>query len=473
MRVGARGAVPAGVEVHQVGVDLRQLLVADARSLRGAGAHAVQQQVGPGRQLAHDLLALRRLEVHADVLGTGHGAVHRHRHALAAPVASGRLDANYPRAQLGDQRAAQWPVDHRAQVQQGYSFQSMFRHRRLFAVGTTLNAAAQLRQRLRRVLAQRWSRPRRAARRPAHVNHGTKLPRRAHARHVRVLHVAVVHDLGMVQRPLGGVVRLGGNVAGLAEEYVHPLGQCLLLDLLQHDPFQRRDSLLTQEGSILEPGVLVDEVHVEPVHHGPEQPFHHVAQLNPLAVFGAGGQVACGIGPADAHPGVWRVGIGQVLDHLAVHPRNVVVGGDGLEHAGLHPLAQAGLFAHVQGRGDAADQRRGGGMADSLNDHVVRAFPRILLGEHHHPPALGGDNPVVALVVSVGPVGSEAGQRGIHQPGMAVPQAVVVDAQPLGDARPKILDHHVRELCQLPCTVLSVLGFQVQDDALLAPVPLD
>ena len=92
------------------------------------GTHAVQEQVGFGRQLAHDLLALRRLEVQANALGAGHGPVRRQGHARPAPIAAGRFDADHPGAKLGNQGATQWAVDDRRQVQERYPLQGMPGH---------------------------------------------------------------------------------------------------------------------------------------------------------------------------------------------------------------------------------------------------------------------------------------------------------------------------------------------------------
>ena len=194
---------------------------------------------------------------------------------------------------------------------------------------------------------------------------------------------------------------------------------------------------------------------------------------NPLAVFGARRQVARGVGTPDAHPGVRRVGVGQVLDHLAVHPGHVVVGGHGLQHAGLHALADTGLLPHVQCGRDAPNQRRGRRVADPLHDHKIGALPGVLLGGHHHPPALGRHHAVVTLVVGVGSAGSEPGQRGMNQSGIAVTQALVVDSQPTSDTRTEVFDHHIAQPRQLMRVLPSLVRLQVQDDTLLATIPLD
>ena len=161
------------------------------------------------------------------------------------------------------------------------------------------------------------------------------------------------------------------------------------------------------------------------------------------------------------------------LDHLAMDPGDVIVGGHGLQHAGFHPLTKAGLFSHVKGGCDATNQRRGGGVANALYHDVVGAFPGILPGEHHHPATLGGHHGVVTLVVGVGSLGSEAGQRGIYQLGMTRSKGVVVNAQPSGDSWPEVFDDNVGYLRQFPGIIPAVLGLQVEDDAFLAAIPLD
>ena len=209
------------------------------------------------------------------------------------------------------------------------------------------------------------------------------------------------------------------------------------------------------------------------MHHGPEQPLHDVPQLDPLAVAGAGGQVARGVSTPGADAGLGRVLIRAVPDHLSVDPGDVIVGGNRLEHAGLDVLPQAGPLPHVEGRGDAANQRRGGGVAYALSDDVIGTLPRVLAGKHHHPPALGSHHGVVTLVFCVGTMGAEAGQRGIYQDGMSALEGVVIDAQPLGNAGPVILDDNVSVLRQRPGSVLAVGCLEVEDDAFLAAVPLD
>ena len=200
---------------------------------------------------------------------------------------------------------------------------------------------------------------------------------------------------------------------------------------------------------------------------------HHVAQLDPLAVLGAGGQIAGGIAPAGADVGVVRVLVRTVPHHLAVDPRDVVVGRDRLEHAGLDVLTPSGLLPQVEGRGDAPHQRRGGGVTDALSDDVVGARPGVLVGEHHHSPGLGGHHPVVSLVLRVGAAGTEAGQRGVDQRRMTVTEGVVVNAQPLGDAGAEVLDDHVGMLRQGLGVSLALGGLEVEDDAPLAAVPLE
>ena len=112
-------------------------------------------------------------------------------------------------------------------------------------------------------------------------------------------------------------------------------------------------------------------------------------------------------------------------------------------------------------------------MADALGHDVIGTFPGVLLGEHHHPPALGGHHGIVTLVVGIGTAGTETGQSRIDQLGMTVTEAIIVDAQPPGDAGPEVLDDNIGKLRQPLGFVQAFRGLQVEDDAFLAAVPLD
>ena len=264
-----------------------------------------------------------------------------------APVAAGSLNADYPGTQLGHQGAAEGAVDDSAKIEKRHALQRLRRHWSLRSIGMGLDAVPQAGQNLDGVLSQRRGMAFRFARGSAHVHHRAKLTREADCRNLQIADVAVVDDLGMVQGLLRGQVWLGGGVALPAEEYGHPFVQGLLLDFLQHYPLQDGDGLSVKEGSVLQLGVFVDEVHVQRVHHGTEQPLYHVAQLDPLAVAGAGGQVASGVAAPGADAGVGRVLARPVPHHLAVDPRNVVVSRDRLEHTGLNLLAPARLLPQV------------------------------------------------------------------------------------------------------------------------------
>ena len=390
-----------------------------------------------------------------------------------APVAAGGLDADYPRAQLGDEGATEGAVDDCTQVEERDALQGALRHTPSSPVGACLDPVPQAGQDFVGMLSQRRSLSLRAARCCAHVHHGAESARGADSWNVQIADVAVVDDLGMVQSLLRGQIRLGGCVALPAEEYGNPLVQGLLLDFLQHNPLQNLHPLSVKIGSVLQLRVLVDEVHVQRVHHGAEQPLHHIAQLNPLAVARAGWQVAGGVAAPGADAGVGRVLVRAIPHHLAVHPGYVVVCGDGLDHAGFDTLAQAGLFPQVEGRRNAPHQGGGGSVADALGDHVIGPRPGVLVGEHHHPPTLGRHNCVVPLVVGVGAAGAEAGQGGVDQAGMAGAKSVVVNAQPLGDAGTVVLDNHVGLLRQGAGLFLAVRCLEVEDYALFAAVPLD
>jgi hypothetical protein len=55
--------VAPGVEIDQLRVDLRELLIPDTGALRRTGPHAVKQDVSFGGQSVDDLLGFRSLQV--------------------------------------------------------------------------------------------------------------------------------------------------------------------------------------------------------------------------------------------------------------------------------------------------------------------------------------------------------------------------------------------------------------------------
>ncbi len=59
----------------------------------------------------------------------------------------------------------------------------------------------------------------------------------------------------------------------------------------------------------------------------------------------------------------------------------------------------------------------------------------------------------------------------MHQPGIAGPEHVVVDAPPGGDTRCEPVDHDIGAPRQLDELVAPGIGSQVDDDALFSPAP--
>ena len=172
-----------------------------------------------------------------------------------------------------------------------------------------------------------------------------------------------------------------------------------------------------------------------------------------------------------AGSGGWTSGV--LLDHLRMDPGHVVVGRDRLEEAGRHLLPPPRALAHVERGGDASDKGHRRRVTGALHRHVVRPFPGILLREHHHSTALGGHHCVIALVMGVGPVRPETGQSGVDQRRMAGAQALVVDTDPFGDPGTEALHDHIGEPGQALGLLPALRTLQVEDDALLAAVPLE
>src|SRR5947209_4686513 len=98
---GAGGAERAGVEVHDLRIDLPNPRIIDPDAAGRLAAKIVDQDIGAGDQPAQDLLTLRRLQVHREVpfpLGDldGKDPVYQPAQGLAFE----RLDLDHVRAEV-------------------------------------------------------------------------------------------------------------------------------------------------------------------------------------------------------------------------------------------------------------------------------------------------------------------------------------------------------------------------------------
>ena len=71
----------------------------------------------------------------------------------------------------------------------------------------------------------------------------------------------------------------------------------------------------------------------------------------------------------------------------------------------------------------------------------------------------------------VGTLGAHAGDGGVDQAGVGLGEIVVSKAEPLRDAGPVVLDQNVRGGGEPPGLLPSLVSLQVENDALLAPLP--
>ena len=88
-----------------------------------------------------------------------------------------------------------------------------------------------------------------------------------------------------------------------------------------------------------------------------------------------------------------------------------------------------------------------------------------------HAPALGGHDLLVAGQVSPRTVFAKAGDGGVDQLVIQTVQGLIVHAEPLGCRRSERLDHTVGHPGQIKESTLVVGVGQVEDGALLGPVP--
>ena len=363
MGIGTRGAIPSSIYIHQPGIDLDELLVADTRPLGGAGAHAVKEHIGLCHQLLHDLLAFGGLQVQAQPLVPGHGPVGP-QPVLGAPgvVPFGWLDSDDPGAHLGDQGAAQRSGDDGAQVDDGDPLEGMGRHGPLFRPLHALAGAVQGRHHLGRVLARRGSRPLDGRGHVSQMNEGPQLAGPPECRVLNVGDETAVDHLDVVHALAGGHQGLGGHVSRLVDEGVHPLCQGPLLYPLQDDLPEGVPVLIHQDRRCLEPGVLVYTVQVQGMYHGVEEAPDDVGELDPFPIPGPCRHVAGGRLPTP-DPWVFRELLRVRDHHLPQEPLPQVVRGHGPHQRGLHLLALARLVPHQEGRDGSPHQGHGGGVA--------------------------------------------------------------------------------------------------------------
>ena len=103
-----------------------------------------------------------------------------------------------------------------------------------------------------------------------------------------------------------------------------------------------------------------------------------------------------------------------------------------------------------------------------VRDHVVRDSRRLAGPSEHRQHARGRDViDVVADQVTIRPGLSETRDRTIDQPWIARRKFLVIDSEPLGDARPVFLDDNVRALSEPAVDFFARAALEIDSDRLL------
>ena len=293
----------------------------------------MDQDIGVGHQPGNDPLPLRALQVYARSFGSRHNLhrYHVHRHA-SPPVPFRRFDPNDPRPQLCQEGTRHGASEEHGQVQHGNPLQRIVGQRHA-AIGSLSLRPVEAAEHLLRVLARIRSWCCDATRGLGQRGQRPELAHPAHPGVLHILEVAVVDDLGMMHPLLNAQERLRRHIGGFLNEDVHPLFQRLLLEALQHDLPQGLSILLGEDRRLPEAGVFQHMTQSHGMELRNEVALHHVAHLDPLAILGAGRQVAQR--RIASHPGVLHKPLRELHHHLPEDPVDVVVEGNRLEEAGF------------------------------------------------------------------------------------------------------------------------------------------
>ena len=266
---------------------------------------------------------------------------------------------------------------------------------------------------------------------------------------------------------------LGGDVAVL-EVNLHPLVGGLFQLLVQDFPAQEFAVLDAEGGNFLESLVLEQVTEADDLEMALDVGNPLVGVLEPNAVPGADGDVADGgeaaTGRATREP--LRVTAPELHIHQSAVADVVVVRrGEGLNDAGLHPLAATTQVPHAEGGEDAA--RRGLARVPAAGGHrrIHRAVAVRLPFHIEHPAGFGGNDTLVALYPAERAFLPKARDGAIDQPGMMLRQRVVIQP-PAGHVAGAVgLHENVGLAGQSDGLLAPFLGFEVEHNAFLAAVP--
>src|SRR5258706_11659230 len=141
-----------------------------------------------------------------------------------------------------------------------------------------------------------------------------------------------------------------------------------------------------------------------------------------------------------------------------------------LQQKSLNPLALAGLLALEQRHQDSDRAKEpGAGVADR-DPRAHRSLPGQS-GDRHEPAHALRDL-VEAGAIAIGAVFAEAADARINQPRIDFSQRLIIDAEPMLDARPIIFDHDIRLRDESLEDRNAIWAFQIQRNAALVALQI-
>ena len=142
----------------------------------------------------------------------------------------------------------------------------------------------------------------------------------------------------------------------------------------------------------------------------------------------------------------------------------------GLQQRGADPLSSTRPGSFQQGHEDRLGGEQAGGEVCNGDAGPHRTPARLASDRHQTAHPLG--HLVEAGPVTIGAILAEPGDRGIHQPRVALVQFLVPDAQAVFDLRSVVFDHHVGPVDQAKKHGQSGRRLQVDNRAALVAVQI-
>ena len=321
------------------------------------------------------------------------------------------------------------------------------------------------------MLARLRSRTLYPGRRGIHAEQRTYLPRVTQYGVFDLLHQAVVDHLGVVERFHRRHKGFGGDVALDIDEELHPLVHRLFLHPFEDELAHLLARIVIQVRSVGIARFFEQVPQPNCLDLRNEQTLHKVGKLHPATVLGTDGKVLYRRGAGRDHGGIEVYYVGAVYHHLPDGELEQVVVGDRPEQVCLHALPPARAVSQHERRDCPTHGGHSGSVACDLYRAVVRPLSVVLSGECHVPAALRAHQRLVRAVAGVRTLISKSGYRGVYEARIERAKGIVVHAVCFSVPRNKALHDYVRRPCEFLRVAPVFLMLQIENDALLAPVP--